>query len=133
MGLNPDVILASGAPALKAMQQATRTIPIVFLQISDPTGEGYVASMAHPGGNATGFATFEFAMAGKWLELLKLVAPRLTRTAVVLDRSASAGLAQLGAIQAVAPTFGMTVTLAGIRDAAELTPQSMRSPKSRAV
>src|SRR5215470_3636154 len=94
----PDVILAGGGPAMAALQQATRDVPIVFALVSDPVGSGYVASLARPGGNATGFASTEFGISGKWLELLKEIAPRVTRVAIFRDASTALGIGQLGAI-----------------------------------
>jgi putative tryptophan/tyrosine transport system substrate-binding protein len=101
----PDVILATGGIATTPLQQLTRTVPIVFVVTADPVSEGYVASMARPGGNTTGFSFIEFGIAGKWLELLKQIAPGVTRVAVL--REIPIGLGQLGAIQAVAPSFGV--------------------------
>jgi putative tryptophan/tyrosine transport system substrate-binding protein len=101
----PDVILATGNIATAPLQQLTRTVPIVFVVTADPVSEGYVASMARPGGNTTGFSFIEFGIAGKWLELLKQIAPGVTRVAVL--REIPIGMGQLGAIQAVAPSFGV--------------------------
>jgi putative tryptophan/tyrosine transport system substrate-binding protein len=91
VALAPDVVVANGGAALIALQQANRTVPIVFVNIVDPVGAGYVASLAHPGGNVTGFASFEYGMSGKWLELLKDIAPRVTRVAVIRDPTNPAG------------------------------------------
>ena len=91
------------------MQQATRTVPIVFAGVADPVGAGFVDSLARPGGNATGFMLFEYGMGGKWLELLKEIAPRVTRVAVLRDPAITAGIGQFGAIQAVAPSLGVEV------------------------
>ena len=107
VALVPDIILAAGSQAMAALQKATRTIPIVFVNVSDPVGAGYVASLARPGGNATGFMAFEYGMSGKWLELLKEIAPRVTRAAIVRDPTVPVGIGQLGAIQSVAPSFGV--------------------------
>jgi putative ABC transport system substrate-binding protein len=107
VALKPDVILASGGASVAALQQVTRTVPIVFAQVTDPVGAGYVASLARPGGNATGFTQFEFGISGKWLELLKQIAPRVTRAAVIRDPTVGAGIGQLAAIQSVAPSFGV--------------------------
>ncbi len=117
--LAPDVILANFASAAAALQQATRTVPIVFVGVVDPVGAGFVASLARPGGNATGFALFEYGISGKWLELLKEIAPRVTRAAVLRDASVS-GVGQLGAIQSVAPSLGVELSPIGLRDADEI-------------
>jgi putative tryptophan/tyrosine transport system substrate-binding protein len=116
--LAPDVLLAGGGGALAAFQQATSTIPIVFANALDPVGFGNVASLARPGGNATGFMNAEFGLAGKLLELLKQIAPAVKR--VVVLRNPVAGLGELGAIQAVAPSFGVELTPVGTRDANEI-------------
>ena len=100
--------------------QATRTVPIVFAQVADPVGAGFVDSLARPGGNATGFTLFEYGMSGKWLELLKEIAPRVTRAAVLRDPAIAAGIGQFGAIQAVAPSFGVEVSPVDVRDAGEI-------------
>ena len=99
VALAPDVILASGSLAVAALQQATRTVPIVFVAVVDPVGAGFVESLARPGGNATGFTNFEYGLSGKWLELLKEIAPRVTRVAVLRDPALPAGIGQFGAIQ----------------------------------
>jgi putative tryptophan/tyrosine transport system substrate-binding protein len=118
--LAPDVILATGGVAVASLQQATRTVPIVFAAVPDPVGAGYVDSLARPGGNATGFTTLEYGMSGKWLELLKEIAPRLTRAAVLRDRADPSGTGQLGAIQAAASSFAMELTPIDLRDATEI-------------
>src|SRR5262245_59986665 len=118
VALAPDVILASGIPVVTALLQATRTVPIVFAQIVDPVGAGLVASLARPGGNATGFTVFEYGMSGKWVELLKEIAPGVRRMAVLRDLAI--GIAQLAAIQAVAPSFGVELSVIGMRDADEI-------------
>src|SRR5499427_8278030 len=100
LALAPDVILANSSAALAALLQATRTVPIVFTTVGDPVGAGYVDSLARPGGNATGFTVFEYSIAAKWLELLKEIAPRVTRAAVLRDSAIAAGPAQFGVIQA---------------------------------
>jgi putative ABC transport system substrate-binding protein len=109
VALSPDVILAAATSVLPWLLQATRTIPVVFTQVTDPVGAGYVKSLARPGGNATGFANFDFNLSGKWLELLKEVSPGVTRVAVVRNPSASSGIAQFATIQAMAPSLGVTV------------------------
>jgi putative ABC transport system substrate-binding protein len=116
----PDVILATGTPVMDALQQATRTVPVVFVTVIDPVGAGFVDSLARPGGNATGFTLFEFGMSGKWLELLKEIVPTLKRVAVLRDAAIGSGTGQLAAIQAVAPTFGVELSPIGVRDAAEI-------------
>ena len=103
VALAPDLILASGGVTMQALLQATRSVPIVFLQVLDPVGAGYVGSLARPGGNVTGFTNFEYGMSGKWLELLKQMIPDMTRAAVLRDPGATSGTAQFAAIQAVAP------------------------------
>jgi putative tryptophan/tyrosine transport system substrate-binding protein len=108
--LKPDVILATNTPAVNALQQVTRTIPIVFAVVIDPVGSGLVSSLAHPGGNATGFIVFEYALAAKWLELLKEIAPHLARVAVLRETTTAAGIGQFAAIQAVAPV-GMELSV----------------------
>jgi putative tryptophan/tyrosine transport system substrate-binding protein len=117
--LAPDVILASGSATLGPLLQATRAVPIVFTIIVDPVGAGFVASLARPGGNATGFTTFEYGVGAKWLELLQQIAPAVTRAAVIRDPAITSGIGQWGAIQAVAPSVGMVVSPVNIHDAAE--------------
>ena len=106
--LNPDVVLVAGGRQVGPLQQVTRTLPIVFVQVSDAVGTGFVQSLARPGGNATGFTNFEFDISGKWLELLKQIAPNTTRTAVLRDSRNQAGTAQFGVIQGLARTLGVT-------------------------
>jgi putative ABC transport system substrate-binding protein len=118
--LAPDVILASSSAAVSAMLQATRTIPIVFNIVIDPVGAGYVDSLARPGGNVTGFTIFEYSMSGKWVELLKLVAPRITRAAILRDPAVASGPGQFAAIQALAPSLGVDVRPVDVRDAGEI-------------
>jgi putative tryptophan/tyrosine transport system substrate-binding protein len=120
VALAPDVIFAVGSSALAAVQQVTRTVPIVFAVVADPVGAGYVDSLARPGGNVTGFLLFEYDIAGKWLELLKQTVPAVTRAAVVRDPSASAGIGQWAVIQAMAPSMGVELSLINIRDAGEI-------------
>jgi putative tryptophan/tyrosine transport system substrate-binding protein len=120
VALAPDAILAAGGAVVAPLLQATRTVPIVFVQTPDPVGAGFVASLARPGGNATGFSIFEFGISGKWLELLKEIAPRVTRAAVVRDLALAAGSGQLGAIQSVAPSFGVELSPIDVRGADEI-------------
>ena len=120
MGLNPDVILVSTALALQPLLQETRSIPIVVVQITDPVGSGFVASLGRPGGNITGFTVAEFSMFGKLLEVLKDVAPHVTRVAVVLNPDQAPQLGMWRAIEAAAPAFKVQLTAAGVRDVAEL-------------
>ena len=120
VALAPDVILSSGAAAVTALQQATRTVPIVFTSVTDPVGAGFVESLARPGGNATGFIPFEYGLSAKWLELLKEIAPRVTRAAVLRDPAITAGIGQFAAIQTVAPSLGVEVSPVDVRDAGEI-------------
>jgi putative ABC transport system substrate-binding protein len=116
IALEPDVILATSGATMPALMQATRTVPIVFVQVPDPVGSGFVASLARPGGNATGFAQFDFSLSGKWLEVLKEIAPRVTRVAVLRDPADPAGTGQFGAIQIAAPSFGIEVRPIDVRE-----------------
>jgi putative ABC transport system substrate-binding protein len=118
--LAPDVIMAAGTLSVTAFQRVSQTLPIVFVGVSDPVGAGVVDSLARPGGNVTGFMIFEYSMSGKWLELLKQVAPGVTRAAVLRDAVNPAGIAQFGAIQATAQSLGVEVIPVSIRDAAEI-------------
>jgi putative tryptophan/tyrosine transport system substrate-binding protein len=120
VGLAPDVILASASASVAALQQASRSAPIVFANVIDPVGAGFVASLAQPGGNATGFTAFEYGISGKWLELLKEIAPRVTRVAVLRDPALASGGGQLGALQAVASSFGVELSPVGVRDAGDI-------------
>jgi putative ABC transport system substrate-binding protein len=120
VALAPDVILATGSPVTAALQQATRTVPIVFAQVPDPVANGFVANLARPGGNATGFTIYEYGTSGKWLELLKEIAPRVTRVAVLRDPAIASGIGQLAAIQAVAPALGVELHPVGVRDLGEI-------------
>jgi putative tryptophan/tyrosine transport system substrate-binding protein len=120
VALAPDVILASGGTAMGALLQATRTIPIVFTQTPDPVAAGFVASLARPGGNATGFTTSEYGISGKWLELLKEIAPSVTRAAVLRNPTIPAGIGQFASIQSVAPLFGVELSPVDVRDAGEI-------------
>ena len=119
VALRPDVILASGDTVV-ALRQATRTVPIVFTIIADPVGTGLVDSLAHPGGNATGFTSYEYGFGAKWLELLKEIAPNVTRAAVIRNADESAGIAQFAGIQGVAPTLGVELIPIGLRDVGEI-------------
>jgi putative tryptophan/tyrosine transport system substrate-binding protein len=116
----PDVILASTNSAVAPLQQATRTVPIVFAITVDPVGAGFVARLARPGGNTTGFLLYEYSISGKWLELLKQVAPGVTRAAVLRDPATAAGIGQFAAIQAVAPPFGVELSPVDVRDGGEI-------------
>jgi putative ABC transport system substrate-binding protein len=118
--LAPDVILAHGASTVGPLLQATRTVPIVFPVAVDPVGAGFVNSLARPGGNATGFMNFEYGLSGKWLELLKEIAPGVTRVAILRDPTQPAGTGQLGAIQAAAPSLRVEVSPVNTRDAGEM-------------
>jgi len=120
VALAPDVILTSAPPSIRAMQQATRTVPIVFVLVPDAVGTGIVDSLARPGGNATGFMSYEYTLSGKWLELLKEIAPGVTRAAVIRDAALSVGPAQFGVIQAVAPSLRVEVNPVNTRDAGEI-------------
>ena len=120
VALDPDVILCVAGVALTSLQQATRTVPIVFVGAIDPVGAGQVASLARPGGNATGFTLFEYGLSGKWLELLKQLAPGVTRAAVLRDSGTAGGIGQFAAIQSVAPSFSSTLSALDVRDAAEI-------------
>jgi putative tryptophan/tyrosine transport system substrate-binding protein len=118
--LAPDVILAGGGSSMGPLLQTTRSVPIVFAQVPDPVGAGFVESLARPGGNATGFTTAEFGMSAKWLELLKEIAPRVTRAAVIRDPAITAGIGEFGSIQSVAPSVGVEVSPVNVRDASEI-------------
>jgi putative ABC transport system substrate-binding protein len=120
VALSPDIILATGSAAAEPLLRATRTIPVVFVVVPDPVGAGLVNSLARPGGNATGFIQFEYGISGKWLELLKQIAPGVTRAAVLRDPAITAGIGQFGAIQAVAPSLGLEVGPVNVRDADEI-------------
>jgi putative tryptophan/tyrosine transport system substrate-binding protein len=118
--LAPDVILATGTPAVEALQRATRTTPIVFVAVVDPVGAGLVANLARPGGNTTGFSLYEYGLSGKSLELLKQIAPPVTRVAVLRDSANPAEIGQLAAIQTAAPSLGVELSPVGLRDAGEI-------------
>jgi putative ABC transport system substrate-binding protein len=116
----PDVIFASGTAATAALLQATRSVPIVFTIVADPVGAGFVDSLARPGGNATGFMEFEYSLSAKWVELLKQIAPQVTRAAILRDPALSSGIGQFAVIQSVAPSVGVEVSAVNMRDAAEI-------------
>jgi putative tryptophan/tyrosine transport system substrate-binding protein len=118
--LNPDVIVAAPSAALAAVQRVTRTIPVVFAQVSDPVGAGFVASLAHPGGNITGFALFEFAVGAKWLELLKQIAPSVSRVAVIYDPATPSATGFLPLIEAAGRSFGVDIFVHSVRDTSEI-------------
>jgi putative ABC transport system substrate-binding protein len=120
IALAPDVILAPGSTTVGPLLQATRTVPIVFATILDPVGAGFVDSLARPGGNATGFIAFEYGLSGKWLELLKQIAPSLTRVAILRDPATAAGIGQFAAIQSVAPSFAVELRPVDVREAGEI-------------
>ena len=120
VALAPDVILADSSATVATLLQETRSVPIVFTIVADPVGAGYVDSLARPGGNITGFSNFEYSITGKWLELLKDIAPRVTRAAVLRDSTIAAGPGQFGAIQAVAPSLGVDLRAIDVRDAGEI-------------
>ena len=119
VALAPDVILASGSPSVAALQEATRTVPVVFVTVVDPVSSGFVDSLAQPGGNITGFSTYDYSIGGKWLEMLKEIAPGVTRAAVIRDAALAAGGGQLGVIQAMAPSLRVEVNPLNVRDPAE--------------
>jgi ABC-type uncharacterized transport system substrate-binding protein len=120
VALAPDVILAGGSSAVGSLLQATRSVPIVFTVVPDPVGAGYVHSLSRPGGNVTGFMMFEYSLCGKWLELLKEIAPGVTRAAVLRDPAIAAGIGQFAVIQSVAPSVGVDVSPVNLSDAAEI-------------
>ena len=120
VALAPDVLFSSGSLSVAPLQQATRTIPIVFMNVPDPVGAGFVQSMAHPGGNITGFLNFEYSMSGKWAELLKQIAPNTTRALVLRDSSSAGGIGQFAAIRSIAQGLGVELTPSDVRDTAEM-------------
>ena len=120
VALTPDIILASGTLSVAALQNVTRTVPIVFAAATDPVGAGFVDSLARPGGNITGFMNNEYSISGKWLELLKQIAPGVTRVAVLRDTAIASGIAEFGVIQGVAQSLGMEVSPVSVRDAGEI-------------
>ncbi len=120
VALAPEVIFASGTPTVAALRRATRTVPIVFANVPDPVGAGFVESLAKPGGNVTGFMIYDYSLAAKWLELLKRIAPATTRAAVLRDPAASSGIGQWAAIQTVAPSLGIELTPVNVIDVGEI-------------
>jgi putative tryptophan/tyrosine transport system substrate-binding protein len=120
VALAPDVIVATGVSTVVPLQQATRNVPIVFVLVPDPVGAGIVDSLAQPGGNATGFGSYEYGLSGKWLELLKEIVPRVTRVAVLRNPTISAGIGQFAAIQSIAPSLGVDLTPMNVRDETEI-------------
>jgi ABC-type uncharacterized transport system substrate-binding protein len=120
VALAPDVILSSGGLPFASLQQATRTIPIVFMFVADPVGAGFVQSMAHPGGNITGFSNFEYSMSGKWAELLKQIAPHVTRALVLRDPTSATGIGQFAAVRSVAQSLGLELKPSDVRDNDEI-------------
>jgi putative ABC transport system substrate-binding protein len=120
IALAPEVVLAPGGTVVGALGQASRHVPIVFVNVTDPVGRGYVASLARPAGNATGFTSFEFAMGGKWLEVLKEIAPRVTHVAVLRDPVITAGIGYLAAIHALAPSIGVEVMPVDVRHTSDM-------------
>ena len=120
VALAPDVIMTVGSLTMGPMQLATQTIPIVFVNLADPVGAGFVQSLARPGGNATGFTNYEYSMSGKWVELLKQIAPNVKRVAVLRDPTSAAGIGQFSAIQSAAQSLGVNLTPVSVRDAGEI-------------
>jgi ABC-type uncharacterized transport system substrate-binding protein len=120
VALAPDVIVTTGNAGVPPLLRATHTIPIVFNNVADPVGAGFVDTMARPGGNATGFIQFEYTLSGKWLELLKEVAPAMSRVAVLRDSAIAAGVGQFAVIQSVVPSIGVEVSAIGLHDAREI-------------
>src|SRR5215470_11338499 len=120
VALAPDVILASGTLSVAALQQVSRTLPIVFAGVTDPVGGGFVDNLARPGGNATGFMIYEYSLSAKWLELLKQIAPGVTRAAILRNPANPMGIASFSAIQGAAPSFGVEVSPVSVRDAGEI-------------
>ena len=120
VALAPDVIFCIGTIPIASLQQATRSIPIVFMNVPDPVGAGFVQSMAHPGGNITGFSNFEYSMSGKWAELLKQIAPQATRALVLRDASSAGGIGQFAAVRSIAQALGVELTPSNVRDTDEI-------------
>jgi putative ABC transport system substrate-binding protein len=122
VALAPDVVVSAGSSTIAALQQATRTIPIVFMTVADPVGAGLVQSIAHPGGNITGFSNFEYSMGGKWAELLKQIAPHVTRALVLRDPTAAAGIGLFAAVRSVAQSLDIELTPLDVRNTDEIEP-----------
>ena len=120
VALGPDVILVNGVAAVTPLLQATRAVPIVFVAVADPVAAGFVDSLARPGGNATGFSTLEYSFGGKWLELLKQIAPNVTRVAVIRDPAISGGIGLFSAVQSAASSVGVELSPVNVRDAGEV-------------
>src|SRR5262249_47300360 len=120
VAISPDVILATGSAAVAQLLQVTRIVPIVFVVVPDPVGAGFIENLARPGGNATGFINLEYGISGKWLELLKQIAPGVTRASVLRDAALTSGTAQFAAIQAVAPSLGIEVNPVNVSNAADI-------------
>jgi putative ABC transport system substrate-binding protein len=120
VALAPDVIFSIGSISVAPLQQATRTIPIVFVNVPDPVGAGFLQNMAHPGGNITGFSNFEYSMSGKWAGLLKQIAPQTTRALVLRDASSAAGIGQFAVVRSIAQTLGIELTPSNVRDTDEI-------------
>jgi len=120
IALAPEVVLGTGGTVVGALQQASQQVPIVFVNVTDPVGRGYVATLARPARNATGFTSFEFAMGGKWVEVLKEIAPQVTRVAVLRDPAITAGIGYLAAIHALAPSIAVEVTPVDVRHASDI-------------
>ncbi len=122
VALAPDIIMSAGSTGMAPLLQATRTVPIVFAIVPDPVGSGFVDSLSRPGGNATGFMMFEYSLCGKWLELLKEIAPGVTRAAILRDAAIPAGIGQFAVIESVAPSVGVEVSPINLSDAAKIEP-----------
>jgi putative tryptophan/tyrosine transport system substrate-binding protein len=136
VALTPDVLLGPGTTPVGPLLETTRTVPIVFVHVVDPVGAGFVSSLARSGGNATGFVQFEYGISGKWLELLKQIAPGLTRAAIIRDASVSSGIGQFGAIQSAAPSLRVEVSPINVRDDSEIEHDLSafaRSPNGRLI
>jgi ABC-type uncharacterized transport system substrate-binding protein len=130
VALPADVIMVTGQLGLEALLRATHSVPIVFNSVIDPVGSGYIDSLARPGGNITGFTQFEYSLAGKWVELLKQIAPTVTRVAVLRDPAIVSGVGQVAVIQSVAPTVGVDVGVINMRDARQIEQDVMRFASS---
>ena len=120
VALAPDVIFATGTVDMAPLLEATRTVPIVFVQVADPVGAGFIRSLARPGGNVTGFVQFEYSLSAKWLELLKQIAPGMTQVAVLRDPAVTSGIGQFAVIESLAPSLGIDVTAINVHDAGEI-------------